>query len=121
MKCEEIKADLLDYIDGQLDEGGSEVVASHLERCEGCREEVAEIRQTWSLLGELGEAHSSADMRSRFSRELALHERHAGRKRRGAAISGWLDSFRPKQPALQAGIAGCAGITHRALQAGIAG
>ena len=55
MKCHSVQKKLSAYQDGELDPKEQEEVKSHLLNCGTCREQFAELEQTWQTLGELKE------------------------------------------------------------------
>lgn len=105
MNCEQARHELMDHLDGRTDEAASPELREHLEGCAGCRREAEELRETWSLLGRLEEERSSEAMRSRFYEMLASHRDREGDRSRRAGFAAWLESWWPRRPALQAGIA----------------
>jgi anti-sigma factor RsiW len=50
---EEVRAELSDYLDGELDEAQRSRIAGHLARCSGCAAHLATLRRTVDLLGSL--------------------------------------------------------------------
>lgn len=105
MKCEQAREEMVTLLDGHPDETASPALNEHLETCAGCCREMAEIKETWSLLGRMGESRSSERMRSRFYEMLESHRDQAGSRGRRAGFNAWLESWWPRRPALQAGIA----------------
>jgi hypothetical protein len=70
MSCDAVRAELT----GLLEEPGAPLPAdlqAHLESCPGCRQELAEMRETWAMLGRIEEEPSSDRMRARFHEMLA--------------------------------------------------
>jgi hypothetical protein len=105
MNCEQVRDELLDLLDGQPDETTSAALREHLEGCAGCRREADEAKETWSLLGRLEENRSSEAMRSRFYEMLESHRSQTGARSPRVGLTEWLESWWPRRPALQAGIA----------------
>jgi anti-sigma factor RsiW len=54
---EDLRADLSLHALGDLDPAGAERLAAHLERCEPCRRELAELRATLGELRSIDEPH----------------------------------------------------------------
>jgi predicted anti-sigma-YlaC factor YlaD len=50
VKCGEVQAVLLDFINGELGEGRSEVISSHIDKCENCRTASEDIKRMLNLL-----------------------------------------------------------------------
>lgn len=105
MNCEQARHELLDHLEDHPDEAASPALREHLEACAGCRREADEVKETWSLLGRLEEDRSSEAMRSRFYEMLESHGRQAGSRSRRVGFIASLESWWPRRPALQAGIA----------------
>ncbi len=55
MKCRAIQKRLSPYQDGELKPQMQELVAIHLQSCQACRKQLAEIEGVWHTLGELRE------------------------------------------------------------------
>ena len=45
MKCEAIQADILDYLDGNLDEARTKEMEEHIRNCVGCQKEMKEFQE----------------------------------------------------------------------------
>ncbi len=105
MNCEQARQELLDHVDGAADEATALALREHLEGCAACRREAEEVSEIWSLLGRLEEDPSTEAMRSRFYEMLESHRRRAGDRSRRAGFTAWLESWWPRRPAFQAGIA----------------
>jgi hypothetical protein len=74
--CETIREQLIDLWRDSLGEDERIVVEDHLETCEACRQERAELEEMWSRLGALEETGPvpSTALRGRFYRELAVYQ-----------------------------------------------
>jgi hypothetical protein len=116
MNCDQTGAHLLDRFDDALDEATATELDEHLGECTACRREAQELEELWVLLGQFGEARANETMRSRFFAMLASHDREAGSApearphtrdsaHNGGRLLAWLDSWWPRRPALQAGMA----------------
>ncbi len=70
MSCESVREALLESLGDPIDAlpGG---LRGHLEGCAACREELAEMQDTWAAHGRMEEEPSSAPMRARFQAMLA--------------------------------------------------
>lgn len=66
MKCKEVQENLSFYLDQELSEEELLLVQSHLDSCSVCREELAALQETVSLLSSLEEVNPPAS----FRREL---------------------------------------------------
>ncbi|NQU86416.1 MAG: zf-HC2 domain-containing protein [Mariniphaga sp.] len=80
MKCEEIKINLPEYIDGKLDDKASGIIASHLEGCEGCRELYTELNSFLKFTDTFSEIEPPKGMKDEFM-ELADREFFGGQKK----------------------------------------
>ncbi|MGE7119055.1 DUF4179 domain-containing protein [Peribacillus sp. NPDC046944] len=50
MKCKDVQADLLDYLEGVLDEMRTKEMEEHIQECEGCRMEMNGLKQVIASL-----------------------------------------------------------------------
>jgi hypothetical protein len=50
MQCSEVEAKIIDYLDNTLEEGIRQEIEKHLETCEGCLDEVMDIRKVIKLI-----------------------------------------------------------------------
>ncbi len=66
VSCKDHENDLLPYLDGRLDAAAAAGVDAHLKVCAVCRKEVAQMRQTWKLLGYLPGRNVSAHLPARL-------------------------------------------------------
>lgn len=75
MKCESAREQLIDLWNEALDADARAEVERHLEGCQECARERADLEAMWARLGALDNAQSepapSAQLRGRFYRELA--------------------------------------------------
>ena len=70
--CEELKARLSDYIDGELDADLCEELEQHLAGCGDCRIVVDTLRKTIVLYRDYGTAPMPRDAHARLVRALKL-------------------------------------------------
>lgn len=130
MRCEDISAQLADYLTGSLGERERAVLEGHVRSCPACGEELSRLSQLWQLLGDVpADAPDSRAMQARFDSLLAEAVRDqgsvvplvraesppagwvppAGRVTSNASrgrIGEWLRRYSPVQPLLQ----GCAAL-----------
>jgi len=52
MECDNIKENLVGYLDGKLDKNTSEEILKHLSICTECSKELEQLKRSWELLGE---------------------------------------------------------------------
>ena len=108
MRCQDVNAQLADYLAGELPEPRRQEVEQHLGMCQCCRDEADGHEEMWHALG--GVAPGSADstaMRARFAAMLegyghGLERARASRLRERAATA--ITRWWPRQPALQAAL-----------------
>lgn len=70
MRCEEVKNELVAYLDGEIPAEERERIDSHLANCPACRAEMVDFQSTDDLLGVLF-APTKADLGDTASRDLA--------------------------------------------------
>lgn len=73
MKCEEVKINLLEFIDGKQDEKISRIIASHLETCESCSGLYTELNSFLTFTDKFQEIEPPEGMKDEFI-ELAEPE-----------------------------------------------
>ncbi len=71
--CRELKAQLSDYIDGDLDEGLCAEIERHLAGCDNCRIVVDTLKKTILLYREYGAVTVPQDSQRRLIKVLKLH------------------------------------------------
>ncbi len=70
--CQELKAQLSDYIDGELDAGLCRELERHLANCDNCRIVVDTLRKTILLYRDYGAAPVPAGAQERLIHVLGL-------------------------------------------------
>ncbi|HUW34785.1 MAG TPA: zf-HC2 domain-containing protein [Planctomycetota bacterium] len=70
MKCDEIRAQLSAYFDGELPAGQADAVRRHLDECPACMNEYKLLQSTWQMLLASDEIEPSADFARNFWRRL---------------------------------------------------
>jgi len=71
MKCEQIEAQLIAYLDGRVSVRERREVEQHLAGCEECRERVAGFRGVWRVLEETPAQEPSAWFDARLRQRIA--------------------------------------------------
>ena len=71
MQCDRIQSWLADYAVGGLKPSARAAVEAHLAQCPACRRELAALRNTAQLVGDLGLDEPPADLWRRIEREIA--------------------------------------------------
>src|SRR5262249_13658141 len=65
MKCNAVRAQLSDYVSGDLSAAAKARLEAHLEACGGdCRQHLAELQQTVRLVSQLGQLKCPVDCRA---------------------------------------------------------
>jgi hypothetical protein len=104
MNCEQAKERLPDYLAGSIGAQTKAEMLAHLNACEACRADA----EAWNALGCLGEEQPGPELRERFDAMLAAYqhgvETERARKPR-YSFSAWLESWWPRRPAWQFGVA----------------
>ena len=80
MKCEEVRINLPEYIDGKLDERTSEAVQGHLESCNSCRELYTELNSFLNFTDSFPNIEPPGGMKEEFMEMASLEEMPTGRK-----------------------------------------
>lgn len=86
MKCNEVKINLPEYIDGKLDETTSALVSKHLETCGSCKILYSELKSFLQFTGSLPEIEPPEGMKEEFL-EMAKLENY--RMQRTIRIPVW--------------------------------
>jgi hypothetical protein len=105
MNCEEVRPQLPDFLAGSIDPAARQAIDLHLGGCPGCGEAV----EMWAKLGSLVDEQPSPALGARFEAMLAAYRAGAGDsqilRRPRFGIGAWLESWWPREPALQFGVA----------------
>ncbi|MBN2775535.1 MAG: zf-HC2 domain-containing protein [Prolixibacteraceae bacterium] len=80
MKCEEVKINLPEFIDGKLDEKITQLVKKHLESCEACNEVYTELNSFLKFTGSLPEIEPPIGMKEEFMQLTEKEMGHSHRK-----------------------------------------
>ncbi len=81
--CQELKAQLSDYIDGELDAGLCAELERHLAGCDNCRIVVDTLRKTILLYRDYGAASMPTGAHERLIHVLGLDQDDQNRIRKG--------------------------------------
>ena len=71
MNCESTKAQLADYLTGQLPEAKQRALEAHLAGCPACSEELEAVQRVWRTLGQATTPEPSPNLRPEFYAMLA--------------------------------------------------
>ncbi|MEN6577742.1 MAG: zf-HC2 domain-containing protein [Phycisphaerales bacterium] len=71
--CPQMQDQIVDYVLGALDEPQAQVVKEHVDRCDGCRRYLAEVKRECDALAELG-GQVAAGMNARRDRVIEALE-----------------------------------------------
>jgi hypothetical protein len=66
MQCEQLKERLADYWAGTLSQADRHAIEAHVAACEPCRQEAAELGETWRALGTIADEEPSPALEARF-------------------------------------------------------
>jgi len=103
MNCEAIKAQLADYLSGQLTELEQSALAAHLDSCPTCREELQAVQRVWRTLGKVTTPEPSPNLRPEFYAMLADFKENMETEPAYApkGLWRWLRELQIPQPALR--------------------
>jgi hypothetical protein len=73
MTCDQVKEQIADYLAGALSPATAEELDEHFAACAGCKQEAADLSETWEMLGLLEQEQPSTAMRSRFYQSLEAY------------------------------------------------
>jgi hypothetical protein len=122
MNCNEALELVTEGLASALPGRAAAELAAHLEACDACAAEAAELRRIWKELERLPEELPGEEMRQRFAATLAPLVAAAGRRRRGrlldtpraalerlgSGLEAWMERWLPRRPLAQAGFAATA-------------
>lgn len=66
MKCEEVKINLPEYLDGKLDKNTHSIVRNHINQCESCREIYTELNSFLKFTDSFQDIEPPAGMKNEF-------------------------------------------------------
>jgi hypothetical protein len=82
MRCEEISAELPEYLAGRSNPAARAAIEAHLEGCAACLDEAEGLTATWLTLGDIpAPAPDSRALRERIDQLIAREQEHASRFR----------------------------------------
>ncbi|MGI6145056.1 MAG: DUF4349 domain-containing protein [Clostridia bacterium] len=97
MNCREVQENLSLYLDQEMSEAEMSTVKNHLDNCLACREELASLRETVSLLSSLEEVIPPASFRSELYAKLencvSQQRVESGQQKKGVFWHGLLEKF----------------------------
>ena len=97
MNCREVQENLSLYLDQELSEEEISAVKSHLDNCLACREELASLRETISLLSSLEEVIPPAsfrrDLYAKLENSVSQQRVESGHQKKGLFWHGLIDKF----------------------------
>jgi hypothetical protein len=88
MTCEEVKINLPEFIDGKLQKGIAEVIESHLEGCNSCRELFSELNSFLKFTDSFQDIETPQGMKEEFLKLAELQEFQV--KKKAAIIPYWI-------------------------------
>jgi hypothetical protein len=86
MKCAEYKRLFSPYLDGHVSGAEMHALASHMETCDGCAREYAEVQRTMQLLVRLNKAKAPADLPLKLRLAISRESTEARRRRFEGAV-----------------------------------
>ena len=103
MNCEDIKALIIEYIDGALNNKDAQRVNEHLASCKDCRAELTDIRSTLLKLDNFEMEQPSVNLRRNFQSMIETYSlgMNNSKPSRRSAIVNWLESWWPRRPLIQ--------------------
>ena len=108
MKCETIKANIPEYLNGTLDSEAVRQIETHISECPACRQEVEAMSLIWSKLNRMPQEEPGAAVRSRFYHMLEVYRHGMNHsplpKPALERINDWLAGWWPKKPVIQFGV-----------------
>jgi len=88
MKCEEVKINLPEFIDGKLDKNTSLLIRNHIDNCEECREIYTELNSFLKFTDSFKEIEPPSGMKDEFLQLAELEESKS--KTRTLIIPTWI-------------------------------
>ncbi len=107
MDCEDIKELFIEYIDGTLDVKGSRKVDEHLSSCEECRTELDAMKSVWLELDDLETEQVSDNLKKTIDNMIDSYNLGMNNTKKETcymSVSGWLESWWPRGPVIQASV-----------------
>ena len=103
MNCESTKAQLADYLTGQLPEAEHLALEPHLAGCPACSEELEAVQRVWRTLGQATTPEPSPNLRPEFYAMLAGFKDTLGTESTYSpkGLWRWLRALQLPQPALR--------------------
>ncbi len=105
MNCSEIKEKFVDFLTGELEEKGKEMLQSHIRACPSCREELENLSEIWTKLGVLPEEKPSPGLRTRFYSMVEDYKESLEHTKRVSRLKDifekWFAAVWPRRPAFQ--------------------
>lgn len=103
MNCESTKAQLADYLTGQLPEVGQRALEAHLGGCAACSKELEAVQRVWRTLGQATTLEPSPNLRPEFYAMLADFKDTLESESRYSpkGLWRWLRALQLPQPALR--------------------
>jgi hypothetical protein len=104
-QCDSIRLLFSAYLDGAVDGLQMQAISGHLQSCETCRKEFAELRTMQSALASLGSRRAPADLGTRL--RVAISHEIAARNRSWSdtVVLRWENTIRPWAVQVSAGVA----------------
>lgn len=93
VNCEEVQAELMDWLAGTLPAEQHWRLEKHLAQCPACRQELAATQALWTSLGQLPVPEPSEQLRPRFYSMLAGFQAQEKRRQRWS-VQGLLEGLR---------------------------
>ena len=91
--CEQIKADLTDYMNRDLEAAHSQRIRLHLSNCASCESFLVSLESVDTLVDDDPRVEPSADLQSRFMTRLEEHRARRSNSGTGASAFGWWQSL----------------------------
>jgi len=104
MKCEDIQGLIIEYIEGSLNDTDARRVEGHLDSCENCLKEMADMKSVWSKLDDMEMEDPPHSLKRNFNNMIdsySLGMNNDSRIPWHETISKWLESWWPKRPLMQ--------------------